>query len=285
VLPFAPQKRRARAETALDLRQLFTAALSFTGNGFADPVNRARRADHRGQHDQPAEDHIVRLYGATWDDYQRLLAIRGDHSAPRISFLEGEIESQASSRCVECIVSPSRSHESIKSRIGRLVEVWCLERGVEFSTYGSWTLKNKRSQRGAEPDECYVFGQVANPKRPDLAIEVVWTSGGLDKLEIYRKQTASNNRAMPHLFRPDCAPREPLLAPRRTRHRAWDCVRRRDRPWADEVWNGRAATERKRGRRPCELARAHLPAVSPCQVNDARSLDAERCRRRPLRLW
>ena len=127
--------------------------------------------------DQPAEDHIVRLYGASWDDYQRLLAIRGDHSAPRISFLEGEIE----------IMSPSRSHESIKSRIGRLVEVWCLERGVEFSTYGSWTLKNKRSQRGAEPNECYVFGQIANPKRPDLAIEVVWTSGGLDKLEIYRK--------------------------------------------------------------------------------------------------
>jgi Uma2 family endonuclease len=127
--------------------------------------------------DQPTEDHIVRLYGATWDDYQRLLAIRGDHSAPRISFLEGEIE----------IMSPSRSHESIKSRIGCLVEVWCLERGVEFSTYGSWTLKKKTSQRGAEPDECYVFGQVANPKRPDLAIEVVWTSGGLDKLEIYRK--------------------------------------------------------------------------------------------------
>ena len=25
------------------------------------------------------------------------------------------------------------------------------------------------------------------PIRPDLAIEVVWTSGGLDKLEIYRK--------------------------------------------------------------------------------------------------
>jgi len=119
----------------------------------------------------------VRLHGASWEDYERLVAIRGDRSAPRIAFLEGEIE----------IMSPSRDHESIKSRIGRLVEVWCLERGIEFSTYGSWTVGDKRVQRAAEPDECYVFGEVANPAQPDLAIEVVWTSGGIDKLEIYRE--------------------------------------------------------------------------------------------------
>src|SRR5207247_8023419 len=83
-------------------------------------------------------------------------------------------------------MSPSPDHESIKSRIGRLVEVWCLERGVEFSTYGSWTIGSKVAQRGAEPDECYVFGQVAAPERPDLAIEVIWTAGGIDKLEVYR---------------------------------------------------------------------------------------------------
>jgi len=127
--------------------------------------------------DRPTEDHIVRLHGASWEDYERLVAIRGDRSAPRIAFLEGEIE----------IMSPSRDHESIKSRIGRLVEVWCLERGIEFSTYGSWTVGDKRVQRAAEPDECYVFGEVANPAQPDLAIEVVWTSGGIDKLEIYRE--------------------------------------------------------------------------------------------------
>jgi Uma2 family endonuclease len=27
---------------------------------------------------------------------------------------------------------------------------------------------------------------VSDPQRPDLAIEVIWTSGGLDKREIYR---------------------------------------------------------------------------------------------------
>lgn len=32
-----------------------------------------------------------------------------------------------------------------------------------------------------------MFGDVAAPDRPDLAIEVVWTSGRIDKLEVYRK--------------------------------------------------------------------------------------------------
>jgi Uma2 family endonuclease len=127
--------------------------------------------------DDHREDHVVHLYGATWGDYQRLLRIRGERSAPRITYLEGLLE----------IMSPSRTHESMKSIIGCLVEVWCLERDVEFSTYGSWTLKDKKTERGAEPDECYVFGRVRDPERPHLAIEVLWTSGRIDKLEVYRK--------------------------------------------------------------------------------------------------
>jgi len=30
-----------------------------------------------------------------------------------------------------------------------------------------------------------VLGDVRDPKRPDLAIEVVWTSGGIQKLDVY----------------------------------------------------------------------------------------------------
>jgi Uma2 family endonuclease len=127
--------------------------------------------------DTPVEDKIIVLRGASWADYQRLLEMRGDRSAPRLCYLEGELE----------IMSPSSTHEFLKSMIGRLVEAWCLERGVDFSPYGSWTLEKKDVERGVEADECYVFGEVAEPERPDLAIEVVWTSGGLNKLEIYRK--------------------------------------------------------------------------------------------------
>ncbi len=127
--------------------------------------------------DRPHEDHFVVLHGVSWSDYQRVLEIRGDHSSPRIAYLEGRLE----------IMSPSGSHERIKSLIGRLVEVWCLEHDVEFTTVGSWTLEDKTTDRGVEPDECYIFGPPRGALRPDLAIEVIWTSGGLAKLEIYRK--------------------------------------------------------------------------------------------------
>lgn len=119
---------------------------------------------------------MIQLEGATWQDYLRLLEVRGDRSAPRISYLEGRLE----------IMSPSRDHEVIKSLIGCLVETYCLHAGVRFSPYGSWTLKDERNQRGAEPDECYIFGD-QDADRPHLAIEVLWTSGRLDKLDVYRK--------------------------------------------------------------------------------------------------
>lgn len=124
-------------------------------------------------------DRYVMLEGATWSDYQRLIELRGENSAPRLTYLEGRLE----------IMAPSFSHESIRSMIGRLVEAWCIERGVDLTPAGSWTLENKEFQRGAEPDECYIFGDVPEriPERPDLVIEVVWTSGGLRKLDVYRQ--------------------------------------------------------------------------------------------------
>ncbi|HLU67880.1 MAG TPA: Uma2 family endonuclease [Kofleriaceae bacterium] len=125
--------------------------------------------------DRPTEDHVVQVRGATWADYERLLEVRGERSTPRITYLEGTLE----------IMTPSRDHEVIKSYIGRLVEAYCMHAGIRFSPYGSWTLKEKQEERGAEPDECYIFGD-EDAARPHLAIEVVWTSGRLDKLEVYR---------------------------------------------------------------------------------------------------
>lgn len=134
------------------------------------------QADYEHHDGRPVEDHIIHLSGLDWDDYERLLEMRGDHSAPRINYLDGTVE----------IMSPSKTHEGIKSMIGRLVETWCLEQAIPFSTYGSWTLKDKAKKRGAEPDECYIFG-TQKAERPQLAIEIEWTYGRIDKLDIYRK--------------------------------------------------------------------------------------------------
>lgn len=88
---------------------------------------------------------------------------------------------------------PAADHEPLREPRGDQIRHrpprrgYCLERDIEFRALGAWTLEDKATERGAEPDECYVFGERRAATRPDLAIEVVWTSGGLRKLDIYRK--------------------------------------------------------------------------------------------------
>jgi Uma2 family endonuclease len=131
--------------------------------------------------DPTHDDHFVYMRNVSWGDYLRILREKGDHSAPRIAYLEGQLE----------IMSPSDTHERINSMITRLIETWCLEHDIEFTTVGSWTLKDRAVARGVEPDDCYIFGMRGKAKRPHLAIEVIWTSGSINKLEIYRKLDVS----------------------------------------------------------------------------------------------
>jgi Uma2 family endonuclease len=133
--------------------------------------------EHVPSRDDTSHDHVVVFERATWADYQRFLQLRGNRPTPRIFYSEGMLE----------IMSPGKAHERIKSVAGRLVEAWCLFRGIEITAFGSWTIESSEAERGAEPDECYVIGDAVDPERPDLAIEVVWTSGGIDKLDVYRK--------------------------------------------------------------------------------------------------
>lgn len=125
----------------------------------------------------PTADQRVVMYGVPWSHYEAIAALRGEGSVPRIAFLDGAME----------LMSPSRDHERIKSYLGRLVEAFALERDVDLSPYGSWTLREAPKQAGIEPDECYLIGADQRRDTPDLAIEVIWTSGGIDKLEAYRR--------------------------------------------------------------------------------------------------
>jgi Uma2 family endonuclease len=119
-------------------------------------------------------DDCVVLRGVSWSQYESLLAARGETARPRMAYLSGELE----------LMSPSRSHETLKGLFGRLLEAYAEENEIDLQSYESMTLRNAARARGAEPDKSYALG---GPKdRPDLAVEIVWTSGGLDKLEIYR---------------------------------------------------------------------------------------------------
>jgi hypothetical protein len=70
--------------------------------------------------DRPREDHVVLLSDITWEEIERLLAMRGDHSAPRIAYLEGAVE----------IMSPSQTKEVWYWRKGR-IQPYCL-RGERY---------------------------------------------------------------------------------------------------------------------------------------------------------
>jgi Uma2 family endonuclease len=126
----------------------------------------------------PRTDQLIVIEGVDWAGYEALLALRGERSRPKLAYLDGVVE----------LMSTSREHEGLKSVVGRLVEAYCLERDIAFSAYGNWTLKQQVKRSGIEADECYIFGPRPKDKdRPDLAIEIVWTSGGIDKLEAYRR--------------------------------------------------------------------------------------------------
>jgi Uma2 family endonuclease len=96
-----------------------------------------------------------------------------------MTYLDGELE----------LMSPARVHERNGITIGRLLERWSEEVGIQLEGYGHWTLKKKRVKRGCEADECYCVGRVARDDEdvPDIAIKVVHTRGGISKLEVYRK--------------------------------------------------------------------------------------------------
>ena len=122
-------------------------------------------------------DQRVCLHDISWEGYESFLALRGEQGGARVTYLDGELE----------LMSPSINHEIFKKTLARLLEAYAEERGIELNGYGSWTVKSAKDKLGVEADECYVVGlRDTEPTIPDIAIEVIWTSGGIDKLEVYR---------------------------------------------------------------------------------------------------
>lgn len=121
-------------------------------------------------------DAIVLLRDITWEMYEALLEAKGDDPSPRYFYLEGELE----------IIGPSIGHERVKSNLGRLLETFGYVCDVEINGIGSTTQKDRLRKVGAEPDECYFVGRDGGEEdRPDLAIEVEWSRGRLDKKAVY----------------------------------------------------------------------------------------------------
>ncbi len=133
----------------------------------------AEKIDSLQRHTTDFEQLII-INNISWQIYESLLVDLADNSYLRIAYMEGVLE----------IISPSRRHEFIKTNIGRLIEVYFEETRTRFYGLGSTTFRQETVARGIEPDECYCIN--CEKPVPDIAIEVVVTSGGIDSLEIYR---------------------------------------------------------------------------------------------------
>lgn len=119
------------------------------------------------------QDQRVVIHGVPWRTYAALRELL-DAPGLRMTYDRGALE----------LMTPSPMHELHKTTIARLLEVFSLERGVRMNGYGSTTFRREAGERGLEPDECYVLDAELRDA-PDIALEVIVTVGGLNKLPVY----------------------------------------------------------------------------------------------------
>jgi Uma2 family endonuclease len=116
------------------------------------------------------KDKTITLADISWNDYLELSEQNPEY---RFSYYKNIIT----------IISPSKNHERIKKTIAILLETYCRLNQIKFFAFGSSDIK-KPPEAAKQPDESYCFETEKN--FPDLAIEVVFSSGGIKDLEKYK---------------------------------------------------------------------------------------------------
>lgn len=123
----------------------------------------------------PRKESPLLFEGLTWREFKAVEQLL-DRPGYRLSFLDGVLEIK---------LMPGEPHETVKKRIAALVELYLLMAGFDFTPTGSMTLESEGAAVKREADESY---KLAPGRRlPDLAIEVVFSSGGINQLEAYKR--------------------------------------------------------------------------------------------------
>jgi len=120
-------------------------------------------------------DSCLTLIGISWSQFESLEAAFESIGGVKFTYLDGILE----------IMTVSPEHEDTKSTLSVLLETYLREKGMRFYIRGGPTLGNEKLKAKKEPDESYNLQ--TKKAIPDLAIEVVFTSGGINKLEIYKR--------------------------------------------------------------------------------------------------
>jgi Uma2 family endonuclease len=115
------------------------------------------------------------IEGISWEKFEAIESVFADIAGIRLAYLNGVVE----------FMPISDEHEEIKSTLGCLLEVYLRAEGIRYYVRGGPSLGGQGDAARRQPDESYNIG--TKKERADIAIEVVLTSGGLDKLECYKR--------------------------------------------------------------------------------------------------
>ena len=125
--------------------------------------------------DTNLEQRLLLPRNYSWQEFVVLENLLASSGSFRITYLDGWIE----------LMTVGEPHELIKSLLGMFLEAYFIEMGIEFIPVGNATRRGEEKGTSFEPDESYYLGEKKD--NPDLAIEVILTSGSLEKLEKYRR--------------------------------------------------------------------------------------------------
>jgi Uma2 family endonuclease len=123
--------------------------------------------------DKATQDRQIVQHGRTWQQFKFIQAGFANSPGVRLFYYKGTVE----------ILSVGPEHEIFKTILGLLIETFFVEKGIEFTPTGSMT-QEREGEASAQADESYCLGELKPV--PDLSIEVVFTSGGPNKLERYK---------------------------------------------------------------------------------------------------
>ncbi len=115
------------------------------------------------------------VHNVTWEQLEEIDESLQDFPGLKLIYLDGLLE----------ITPIGEDHETVKSTMGILLESYLRARRIRFYRRGGPTLGRKEDGARNEPDESYSIG--TREQYPDLVFEVVFTSGGVDRLEGYRR--------------------------------------------------------------------------------------------------
>jgi Uma2 family endonuclease len=121
------------------------------------------------------QDSCMKFYDVSWEQFEAIEAAFKDIRGVKFFYLDRILQ----------IMTVSPEHEIIKKTLCMLLEAYMRANGIRFYGKGGPTLGNRELGGRKEPDDSYDIG---TPKTfPDIAIEVVITSGGIDTLELYKR--------------------------------------------------------------------------------------------------